>query len=59
MAYLAPKSILVSVPSTLTFRSLKFCEQNVFFMVGLVTHEEHLTVGSIDGVFIVRQELNY
>jgi len=48
MAYLAPKSIVVSVPSTLTFRSLTFCEQNVFFC-GLLTHEQHLTVGASNG----------
>jgi hypothetical protein len=47
MAYLAPKSVVVSVPSTLTFRSLTFCEQNVF-SCGLVTHEQHLMVGASD-----------
>lgn len=56
MAYLAPKSKEVSVPSTLTFRSLTFCEQNVFFVVGSVTHEQHLTVGASDGDLSVHCE---
>jgi hypothetical protein len=43
MAYLAPESIVLSVPSTLTC-----CQQNVFFVVSLVTHEQHFMVGASD-----------
>jgi len=56
MAYLAPESIVVSMQSTLTFRSLTFCEQNVFFEVGLLTHEQHLMVCASDGDLSVHCE---